>query len=51
MFEVAPGVEEAYFSAEVSERVPWMLRTLCIVYFVLLLIGLLLMSNFEPSQE
>lgn len=49
--EVVPGVEEAYFADEVSKRVPAMLRTICLLYGVLILIGLIAMSNFAPSEE
>ena len=51
MFEVEPGIEEAYFESVVSERVPRMLHTLSIIYFGILLIGFLAMSNFKPTEE
>ena len=51
LVEVVPGVQESYFTKEVSDRVPTVLRTLCIVYGVLILIGIIAISNFVPSEE
>ena len=51
MVEVAPGVKEAYFGSEVSNRVPQMLQLLCLFYTVLIAIGLLMISAFEPTEE
>jgi hypothetical protein len=51
MIEVVPGVKEAYFASEVNVRVPEMLQLLCLAYAVLIIIGLLTISKFEPSEE
>jgi hypothetical protein len=51
MVEVAPGIEEPYFPAEVNQKVPQMLQVMCIIWAVLIVIGLLLVSNFKKDDE
>ena len=43
---VAPGVYEQYFPAEVNQRVPMMIIIFCAIWTVLILVGLLTVSNF-----
>ena len=51
MVTVGQGIEEAYFPDEVNERVPYMLRTLCGFWTVLIVVALLTVSNFKKTDE
>lgn len=44
---VADGYQEYYFPSEVNNRVPKMITTLCISWSVMLLFGILLVSNYS----
>ena len=45
------GVEEKLFPTEVAERVPYMLRTLDIIWSCLFIFGACSISTYEPTEE
>jgi len=47
--EVSPGVTEYFFTGEVAENVPAMLRKLCMIWTGLLIFGLLTISEYKPQ--
>jgi hypothetical protein len=44
---VAVGYEEHYFPTEVNERVPRMISTLCLVWSIMLVVGIILITNYD----
>ena len=47
-FEAAPGVKEYIFPSEINMRVPETIYILCVCWTILLSIGILTVSNFNP---
>jgi len=50
-FEIAPGVEEYFFTGSVAEGVPSMLRKLCLIWVSLLIFGLLTIREYTPGSS
>jgi len=47
--EIAPGVYEYYFPADVNARVPETIRALCMMWGALIFLGVMTVSNFKES--
>jgi hypothetical protein len=49
--EVAPGINENFFSEEVNSRVPWMFDVLCMIWGGQLVFAFFTVSIYKGSNE